>query len=958
MAKSSHSAESSGYSPLSSENSATQITQGVTGLTLSGRESESTNEASPQADTYYSHPTRRSERLLSNLDNSSDTNASYKGDIGPPRKRFKGNIPESYYDHIAHATKGRIEGNQTGNSLPTAAPGTANKTSKSSDIFSGNRALAVVIDNRSRSTSASTNGRKGHQQTNNWPQTPTTVKDSQKIPVLISRTPCQATLRNQSPSTYQDSQSIVIDLDNNETPSLPQRTHQIFPPEIKNPQELEDELTDAPMSLDSTEVYSPLPQSGYAERPWVPEEEENRSSVDPDGVLAQPDPYIQPPSTILEDMIIQEYREPSSPPYSPPPPDLPEASPELVNREEPCVSTPRMTAQGNRPIPDDGFVCRVCSFYIKNNGQYKDKLWYEPTNSNPPKLSLISFVFSGSCVINASKRHTGHQVPKSPALAPKSPAPGQEVSKEPPRSAQLSSSNPGIRFLPNRHQLSKPPSSKIHDSANRPVTTNKVEKSKDLGSGERVQIQTSAPVKKFQTSKDMVMERYRMTFPDMPESQGNTNPPISNTNLTNLSKRKREEPAPRRRISIGEALEKGKGKAIINEKPAKAAIPVKVATPIQVVTSVQLVTPVRVVTPVQFPTPAYAATPTNIVTPAKVVAPTGPARKFPSKPIPLNTPPSAKGPRHICANRPATCEEGVSSKKTGRRGPAIKNAGQIFVPIPSSFDDESDESDNGDQVEGLKEKLREYERKLRDQKGYTRKQVEKSVELEKKLSQSKKENTRIVREMQEKLEAATHMIVSQQSTSQSSTQSRQIKKLKRSVQSNRNDEPELNGRPPEFTLGGRTSESRRGPSMKELYKDYKFTMNDPWGYPASPELPASDHNTFRSQSWQKTPYKFWDQAKLMNIHVHRELTSNRGPIDIMTQPFFDGQSTHHSPTENSRSVSLGDPDDEFRWPRVGWRTTFDDFMGIPENMVPAVKGANLGFRAGILVSSHIHSVCL
>lgn len=605
-------------------------------------------------------------------------------------------------------------------------------------------------------------------------------------------------------------------------------------------------------------------------------------------------------------------------------------------------------------------------------------------NSNPPKLSLISSIFSGSCVINASKRHTSHQVPKSPAPAPKSPAPapkslalGQEVSKEPPRSAQLSSSNPGIRFLLNRHQLPKPPSSKIHDSANRPVTTNKVEKSRDLDSGEGVQIQTSAPVKKFQTSKDMVMERYRMTFPDMPESQGNTNPPISNTNLTNLSKRKREEPAPRRRISIGEALEKGKGKVIINEKPAKAAIPVKVATPaivvapvrvatpIQAVTSVQVVTPVRVVTPVQFPTPAYAATPTNIVTPAKVatpanlvtpakvVTPTGPARKFPSKPIPLNTPPSAKGPRHICANRPAACEEGVPSKKAGRRGPAIKNAGQIFVSISSSSD-ESDESDNGgDQVKGLKEKLREYEKKLRDQKGYTRKQVEKSVELERKLFQSEKEKTRIVREMQEKLEAATHSAVSQRSTSQSSTHSRQIKKLKRPVQSNRNDGPEFNGQPSEFTLGGRTSEPRRGPSMKELYKDYKFTMSDPWGYPASPELPASDHNTFRTQSWQKTPYKFWDQAKLMNIHVHRELTFNRGPIDIMTQPFFDGQSSHHSPTENSRSVSLGDPDDEFCWPRGGYRTTFDDFMGIPENMVPAVKGANLGFRAGILVSSHI-----
>lgn len=383
MAKSSHSAESSGYSPLSSENSATQITQGVTGLTLSGRESESTNEASPQTDTYNSHPTRRSERLLGNLDTRSGTDAHYEGgafgpDIGPPRKRFKGNIPESYYDQIGHAAKGRIEGNQIGNSLPAVALGTANGTSRSSEIFSENRTLAVVIDNRSRSTSTSTNGRKGHQQTNNWLQTPT-VKDPQKTPVLISRTLYQAALRNQSPPIYQDSQNIVIDSDNDETLSLPQRARQVFPPEIKNSQEFEDELTDAPMSLDSTEVYSPLPQCGYAERPWVPDEE-NRSSVDPEGLLAQPDPYIQPPNAkILEDAIShntsQEYREPSSPPYSPPPPDLSEVSLEVVNREESCVSTPRTTAHDNQLVPDDGFVCRVCSFYIKNNGQYKDKLW-------------------------------------------------------------------------------------------------------------------------------------------------------------------------------------------------------------------------------------------------------------------------------------------------------------------------------------------------------------------------------------------------------------------------------------------------------------------------------------------------------------------------------------------------------------------------------------------------------
>lgn len=531
---------------------------------------------------------------------------------------------------------------------------------------------------------------------------------------------------------------------------------------------------------------------------------------------------------------------------------------------------------------------------------------------------------SGSCVIDITKPRNSHQ-------GLKSPAPSSEAAKEPTRSAQpsLSTLYPRFRAHHRQHQFAKPSSL---GSANRPAATGKSETPKDLGPGGSSQIQTAAPVKTFQTSKDMVIERYRMTFPEIPELQGNANPPILATNLTNLSKRKREEP-PKRRISIGEALEKGKGKAvIISEKSAKPATPAA---------------------------PAKVTAPVELAAPTKVATSAGAARKFPSKPTPLNTPPPTKNSRHVYTNRPAVCEERVSSKKIERRGPAIKNAGRIFVSISSEDDDgEGDEGDEGDEdrVKGLEEKLREQEGKLRDQKGYTRKQMEKSVELEKKLIQSEKEKKAIEREkqqIQEKLEAATHLAASQQST-QSSVQSRQPKKLKRLVQLNRNDEPELNGQPFKLTSGDRVSEPKGGPSMKELYKDYKFTVNDPWGYPAPLELPVPDPNAFRTQSWQKAPYKFWDKAKLMSVHVHRQLTCDRGPIDIMTQPSFGGQSSRHSPNENSRSVSLNDePDDDFRWPRGGRRSTFDAFMGIPENMVPAVKGANLGFRAGILVRSHI-----
>lgn len=429
VTKSSHSAESSGYSTLSSENSATQITQKITSLKLSRRESESPNEVSPQADIYYSrvqHPTRRSERLQDNLNNRSGINANYHGgafdpDVGPPRKRLKGNIPEPDYHDIDEqqdvvTANRRIKGQgtqrirQIGNPLPVATLGTSNRTierlerdredwSRSPNIFSENRKLAVVIDNRSRSTSTSTNGRKGHQKTNNGLQTPT-VKDPQETPVFSSRTRYQASLRNQSlPTSYQDNQPIVIDSDDDEILSLPQRTSQIFPPGIRNSQEFEEELTDAPMSLDSTEAYSPLLQeqvildclthdsttnatSGYAELPWKPHEG-SRASVDPEGLPVQPDSCAKPPS--VENPYPKDtnghdtgpaYREPSSPPYSPPPPDSPETPPELVNPAESCASPPQTTTQDDRLVPGGGFVCRMCIFYIEDNGQYKDKLWY------------------------------------------------------------------------------------------------------------------------------------------------------------------------------------------------------------------------------------------------------------------------------------------------------------------------------------------------------------------------------------------------------------------------------------------------------------------------------------------------------------------------------------------------------------------------------------------------------
>lgn len=437
MAKPSHSAASE-HSSMSSENSTTQqISQAITDLTLSGRESESASGASPRFNRHYNsraqYPMRRSERLQGNLHGSADIDPrcgddTSDPDFGHPRKRFKRDIPGTDDHHTEERQTRAAERHrelqgmqqiyQNENPQLVTIPSTSGKTferleqnrndeisSRSPSIFSENRMLAVVIDNRSRSTSTSTNDKNVYHETNNWFQTPTTVKDSQETPTLIRRAHYETSSQNQPPpSSYQDSQPIVIGSDEDEILSPPRRARQVLPLEVKNSQENEGELTDAPMSLDSPEVYSPHPQDynmsnhlncdnmapaicEHTEPQWRPHEEGTfyvglgRLSVhtSPDTQFAKESPRY-PPSVgdpYGKDMNgRREHRDPSSPPYSPPPPDVPETFPEPSNRTESYIPLPQTTIQ-DQQSHDDEFVCRVCGFLVQNHGQYKDKLWYD-----------------------------------------------------------------------------------------------------------------------------------------------------------------------------------------------------------------------------------------------------------------------------------------------------------------------------------------------------------------------------------------------------------------------------------------------------------------------------------------------------------------------------------------------------------------------------------------------------
>lgn len=425
---------------MSSENSATQISRAITGLSLYTRESEDTGHSSPCVNQHCSShtqsSTRNSEELYDNLPGQ-DIDPHYAdgpfiSDIGHPRKRFKSNIPELDHHHTEEPSKAAVGHNEVwsapqnhwNGNLRSAAAGISSKRfgrleqdlqyegfSRSPSIFSENRTIAVVIDNRSRSTSTSTSGKKG-QDMNNLFQTPTTVKDLQETLAFVSGARYTTTSQKPPPpASYQDSRTIVTSPDeHNEFSSPPKQTRPLIFSEVKNSQEIEEELTDAPMSLDSTEIYSPaqgehntntmsldnIVSSAWerSEALWRSlEEEGTRPSTDlgvsltcrgPATPPGQGSPQY-PPSVgdphgkaVNGQHTSQEYRDMSSPPYSPPPPDIPDIAPELVNPPESHIPPSQSIIQDNRQTNVEWFTCKVCKFYIANNGQYKDKLWCEP----------------------------------------------------------------------------------------------------------------------------------------------------------------------------------------------------------------------------------------------------------------------------------------------------------------------------------------------------------------------------------------------------------------------------------------------------------------------------------------------------------------------------------------------------------------------------------------------------
>jgi hypothetical protein len=299
--------------------------------------------------------------------------------------------------------------------------------------------------------------------------------------------------------------------------------------------------------------------------------------------------------------------------------------------------------------------------------------------------------------------------------------------------------------------------------------------------------------------------------------------------------------------------------------------------------------------------------------PARSNNSTGPARKFPSTPISHESPPPGVV---STTERPVSRNDNNPPKKIPRR-PAVKNAGGSI-----QFTD----SDDSDEPVSDRAKIIMLEKRLAEQRSCTKNQRNAARRLQEKLTEAIRETKKVREEFSAKL-----------------AQARKTKKSDPG-QLDINDETKACDLLVKLTTGKLAAVPLK---LKDLYKDIEFTASSPW--PCPPELPEPDPRTFRKPGWRKQQKKApeYDTKRMMKVHLHRQLTcAKTQPPKIIPGSLHDLSNAH----VDSRGNGLDDECSEYSL--GGPETTIDEFLGFPENMVPAVKDGVLGFRPGIIVCFH------
>ncbi|KAI5778264.1 hypothetical protein EDC01DRAFT_368658 [Geopyxis carbonaria] len=259
----------------------------------------------------------------------------------------------------------------------------------------------------------------------------------------------------------------------------------------------------------------------------------------------------------------------------------------------------------------------------------------------------------------------------------------------------------------------------------------------------------------------------------------------------------------------------------------------------------------------------------------------------------------------------------TAKKNSRKRGPALKNAGKLTrrrsVSTSSDLDIEDDE----------------FAQRIKDQKGYTKKQMERGAQLERELREER-------RELREERRRADRAI---RGKTIAEKQLYQVIKEKAALEKSIN-ESRQNGRGREgedlnvehlMDVDDPPQNAPKGISMREVYKDHVFNNISPWGDRARTPSPKGKKPIQRPE---KSDYVPWDRSKLMNIHIHRQTDRQRKPcIGIVPQV---------------EVAASGDDEECSPYIMHSQRISFDEFMGIPQNMVPAVKDGKLSFRAGAI----------
>ncbi|CAZ86388.1 unnamed protein product [Tuber melanosporum] len=312
-------------------------------------------------------------------------------------------------------------------------------------------------------------------------------------------------------------------------------------------------------------------------------------------------------------------------------------------------------------------------------------------------------------------------------------------------------------------------------------------------------------------------------------------------------------------------------------------------------------------------------------------------------------------------------------KKPARKGPAIKYAGGSISRVLVT-DDSTGESDHSG-------KLRAVEKRLQDQRSYTKNQAEKAAKLQVRLQESEKEKAAL----QEKLKAllaignhgpnekpapgnenpepgaTTEPFSIHGSPQQEPPKKKALKRLVRweETHSDKSAPQEDTQTKPgagdsKLDTGKRTF---RYGSMRDFYSGSNFCGEDPWAYPTIAEQPEPEPSAFRKRGWRKSVYRPFDRNRLMKVHLHSLTSHNRPPLTVTVEespPDEDDESASVSNTPTGNKT--GKPENEHGSTGVPRVISFDEFMGLPENMVPTVKDGCLGFRSGAIVSFDYTSV--